>query len=581
MSWTSGLSAALHGPGKTVAGLGLFRHYTYARLRLDATAALVVWAVVVPQGLAYGELAGLASVAGLYTAMTGMLLYGLFGSSRYLNVGPESSVAIVVAAAIAPLSGGDPERAAALTAMLAALVGVYLVIGAVLRLGIITRLLSTPILIGYLAGSAVIILSSQLPKVFGIEVEGDEWWRRVWGVVSHLGDTNAWALTIGVGTIGVVLLIQRLTPQVPAYLVAVLVAIAMVSAANLAEANDVAVVGKIESGIPAPSLPDVSLDDSISLLSPAAAVALLVFAGSAATGAALAARDREDLNQTRELVGLAAANFGSGLFQGYPANGSDSRSFIVAESKARSQRVNVFCGLMIVITLFVLAPLFRNLPMATLGAIVLLSAAKLIDPGQFKRLWAVRKADWVLAIITTAGVLLVGVLEGLAIGVVLSLLEVMRRAVFPPSKVLGLVDDIPTYRDVESYQGAETAPGLLVYRFDAPLFFANAEVFRSQIGELVHNASEPVRVVVVSAEGINDLDVTGAETLERLADDLEAEGIRLVLARVRTSVRTTLRRLGLEEKIGPENFFLRVTDATSALGLSSQIEGGRVMEDIP
>jgi len=545
-----------------VPGIALFRDYSGSGLRLDMVAALSLWAVVIPQALAYGELAGVPAVAGLYTALGGMLLYGLFGSSRYLNVGPESSVAIVVAASIASLSNGDPSRAIELTAMLAILTAAFLVVGALVRLGFITRLFSTPILAAYLTGSAIIIIASQIPKIFGISVEGEEWWAKIAGVLTHLDGTNVWALGIGLATIVLVLVLQRFAKGLPAFLIAMAISTLIVALADLATAHDVAVVGHISRGIPIPSFPQVSFTDTIDLLVPAASVALLVFASSVATASALASRDKEDLSPTREFIGLAAAGVGAGLLQGFPANGSDSRSFIVADSGRGSQSVNIIGAVAVAVTLVALTPLFEDLPIAALGGVVLISAIKLIDVAGLHRLWRVRRSDFALAIVTFAGVLVVGVLAGIVVGVVVSLLETLRRGISPPTAVLGKVGPSFTYRDITNYEDAETVPGLVVYRFDAPLFFANAELFRDQIRDIVRSARRPVRRLVVSAEGITDMDVTGAEALGRVIEDLHDLNVHLVLARVRTSVRQTLRTLGLEEEIGLENFFLTVADAT-------------------
>jgi SulP family sulfate permease len=557
------MNSKISGLARFLPGLRVLDGYSRPRLRLDMIAALSVWAVVVPQGLAYGELAGIPAVAGLYTAMAGMLLYGLFGSSRYLNVGPESSVAIVVAASIGPLAGGDPELAIALTSMLAILVGGVLLLGALLRLGVVTRLLSAPILTGYLAGAAVIIAASQIPKLFGISPSGDEWWQQIGEVVTSLDASNGWSLGIGIGVIILLVALQRIVPRLPASLIAMAFATVIVAATDWANTNGVAVVGEVGRGIPVPGIPKAPLADVLSLLAPAGSVALLVFASSVATGSALASRDREDLDTTREFVGLAMAGVGAGLIQGFPANGSDSRSFIVANGEARSQSANMIGAVMVLVTVLLLTPLFRNLPIAALGAVVLVSAVSLVDIARFRSLRRVRTSDFVLSLVTLLGVLVFGVLAGIVIGVAVSLLETMRRAILPHTAVLGEVGGSPTFRDIENYEDAATVPGLIVYRFDAPLFFANADVFKRDIRELVAKARHPVRQVVVNAEGITDMDVTGAEALDRVIADLHDDGVRFTMARVRTSLRQTIEELGLEEKIGADNFFLRVADAAS------------------
>ncbi len=553
-------------------GIAMFDGYGVPRLRVDLVAALSLWAVVVPQALAYGELAGVPAVGGLYTALAGMLLYGFFGSSRYLNVGPESAAAIVIAASIGPLAGGDPTRAVQLTAMLAVLTAGFLLVGALMRLGAIKRLLSTPILSAYLTGSAIIIMASQVPKILGIPVEDGAWWRKLGHTVANLDQTNLWALGIGLGTIVLVVVLQRFAKALPAFLIALALATVIVAAGDLAADHAVAIVGVIPRGIPIPGIPRVSLRDTIDLLGPAVSVALLVFASSVATAQALAARDREDVDPTKEFLGLAAAGFGAGLLQGFPANASDSRSFIVADSGSKSQTINVFGAAAIAITLIALTPLFRDLPIAALAGVILVSASKLIDIAGFRRLWRIRRSDFVLSIVTFAGVLLFGVLPGIGVGVAVSLLETMRRAVLPHTAVLGQVAGTPTYRDVTHYDDAEVLRGLVVYRFDAPLFFANAEVFRHQIRELARHAKKPVRQVVVSAEGITDMDVTGGEMLGRLLEDLDEMGVRFTMARVRTSVRKTLRRLGLEEAIGPENIFMTVADAARSFDAAERVE---------
>ena len=555
-----------------VPGIAMFDGYGVPRLRVDLIAALSLWAVVVPQALAYGELAGVPAVGGLYTALAGMLLYGFFGSSRYLNVGPESAVAIVVAASIGPLAGGDPARAIQLTSMLAILTAGFLLVGALVRLGAIKRLLSTPILSAYLTGSAIIIMASQVPKILGIPVEGDEWWRKLGHTATNLDETNLWALWIGLGTIALVLILQRIAKFLPAFLIALAIATVIVAVGDLAADQGVAIVGVIPRGIPMPAIPWVSLRDTIDLLGPAVSVALLVFASSVATAQALAARDREDVDPTKEFIGLASAGFGAGLLQGFPANASESRSFIVAGSGSKSQTINVFGAVAVAITLVALTPLFRNLPIAALAGVILVSASKLIDIAGFRRLWRVRRSDFVLSTITFTGVLVLGVLPGIGVGVAVSLLETMRRAVLPHTAVLGKVAGTPTYRDVTHYEDADAVPGLIVYRFDAPLFFANAEVFRNQIRKLVERASHPVRQVIVSAEGITDMDVTGGEMLGRLLEDLRELGVRFTLARVRTSVRKTIRRLGLEQAIGPENIFMTVADAARSFDAAQPVE---------
>jgi sulfate permease, SulP family len=554
---STGVTALL---GRLLPGAAALRHYRLRWLRPDLLAGLAVWAILIPQGLAYGELAGLSPVTGLYTALGALLLYGLVGSSRYLHVGPESSVSIVTAAYVGGLVTGEPERAAALASLLALVTAGFLLVGAALRLGVIARLLSTPVLVGYLTGSAVVIAASQLSKVLAVPSSGERWWQRLGSVLAHLGDTNGYAVAVAAGSLLCVVVLMRWAPRVPAILVAISAATAVVGLAGWADV--LPVVGQVPAGVPAPSLPGVRSGDLVDLLGAGASVAVLVFASSMLTATALARRDRESVSARREFLGLAAASVGSGLLSGYPAGTSDSRSFVVADSRGRSQVANLAAAGLVAVTLLLLTPVFRYLPQAALGAVVLVAAVRMIDLVALHRLWGVRRSDFAMAAVTMGGVLAVGVLPGIGVGIAVSLLEVLRRALLPHTAVLGRVAGHQTWRGTEDDHGdLRRVPGLLVYRFDAPLFFANADVLRDQVVALVDGADPPVRTVVLNAEGMVDMDITGAETLGALLDDLDERGVRLVLARVRTSLRTTLRRLGVEDRIGPGNIHLSVRGA--------------------
>jgi SulP family sulfate permease len=546
---------------RVLPGAADLMQYRRSWLRPDLVAGLAVWAVLVPQGLAYGELAGLSPVTGLYTALGALLLYPLLGGSRYVHIGPESSVAIVTAAYIGGLVADAPERAESLASLLSLVVAGFLLLGALLRLSVAARLLSTPVLAGYLTGSAVVIAASQLGKVFAVPTPGEHWWQKVGEVAAALPVMNLRAVLIGVATLVVVVALLRWAPRVPGILLAIASATAIVAIAGWE--GRVPVIGDVPSGVPVPTLPQVTPGDVVDLLGAGASVAVLVFASSMLTAGALARRDRERVSGRREFLGLAAACAGSGLLQGFPANASESRSFMVADTGARSQMANLVAVTLTALTLVVLTPVFRFLPQAALGAVVLVAAARMVDVAALRRLWRVRRSDFVLAAVTAAGVLVVGVLPGIGVGVAVSLLEVLRRAVMPHTAVLGRVAGRATWRSADNHEGTRTVPGLLVYRFDAPLFFANADVLREQVLRLVDESDPPAREVVLDAEGIIDMDITGAEALDELLDALDDRGVRMVLARVRTSVRTTMRRLGLDERLGPDAFHFEIRDAAA------------------
>jgi len=541
--------------------VGLLQGYRRDSVRPDALAALGLWALLVPQALAYAQLAGMPPITGLYTALVAMLAYALFGTSRYVNMGPESSVAILVASSLAPLAQGDPARYVELAGMLAVIAGAILLAGFFLRLGVITRLLSSPILTGYLAGSAVVMALNQFPRLFGFDVDKEQYPYIVGGIVANIEQTNGWAVGIALGTMAVMIAVQLVNKRLPAGFIALALASVVVAAAGLQD--QVSVVGDVASGLPGLHVPSVGFRDVVALLIPAASVALLVFSGSVLTAEALAARDREDIDANREFVGLAVGNVAAGLFGGFPAAASDSRSFLVASAGARTQMAQFIGAGLVVLTLLFLTPVFRYVPDAALGGVVLVTAAKLFDVQAMRTLWRVRRADFALMTVTFLGVLAFGVLVGIVVGVIASLTEMVRRTIQPRTAVLGMVQGRGIWRDIR-HDGEETIPGLIVYRFDAPLFFGNADVLRREVLALVHEAEGQVQEVILNAQAITDLDTTGAQVLGRLVVDLREAGVRLALAGVRTPVREMLRRTGLEEQLGAENIHLEVAGAVRA-----------------
>ena len=553
---------ARQGIARWAPGVALLGSYDRRWLRPDGLAALSVWALLIPQGLAYAQLAGMPPVTGLYVGMIAMLAYGLFGTSRYLNIGPESSVAILIASSLVGMAAIGTDEYVARAATLALLVGVMLLIGFVLRLGVITRLLSSPVLTGYLAGSAIVMSINQLTKVFGFEVDKEQYPYIVGGILHDLGRTNVWALGVAAGTIIVMVAVQLISKRLPAGFIALTLATLVTSLADISE--KVSVVGTVKRGLPPIAMPVLTPRVVVPLLIPAASIALLVFSGAVLTGQALAARDREDLDANREFVGLGAGNVAVSFFGGFPATASESRSFMVATGGGRSQMVSFVGAILVGVTLLFLMPLFKDVPQAALGAVVLVTAARLLDTRAMRRLWDVRRTDFILMIVTFVGVILFGVLAGIVIGVIASLVEMVRRTLQPRTAVLGKVPGSPTWRDVRT-EGGETIPGLLVYRFDAPLFFGNADEFRNEIRALVAAGDPPVHDVLVNAEAITDLDTTGVDVVSRLLDDLGAEDVTLTFARVRSPVREMMRRTGLEEKIGADRFFLQVDEAVAAV----------------
>jgi SulP family sulfate permease len=533
--------------------------YQRGWLKRDALASLTLWALLVPQALAYSGLAGLPPAAGLYTGLLGMLGYAIFATTRALTVGPESTIAIIVASTITPIAGTDRDHYAALAALLAVLTGGFLFLGAAARAGFVTKFFSAPVLTGYLCGSGVVIALSQLSKVLGYSVQGS-YPTAIGGLVHEIQRTSLVAVLIGAGTIVTMLAMRRWLPGVPAALVSLALATIVVSIGGLNKRLQV--VGSFDTAPPWPSFGGIRLSEVNALIAPAISIAVFVFATTVLAANAIEKDHADLLDPNQEFRALGAANLAVGLVGGFPANSSSSRSFALAQAGARSQVANLFGCAAVGLSLLFLTPLFHNLPSAALAGVILVTAIGLIDIKGLRRLYQLRTADFVLAAITLAGVIITGPMGGIVVGIVASLMDVIRRTIMPRTAVLGRVPDQQgQWRDTSQSPEAATVPGVLVYRFEAPLFFGNADLFRHEVVQLVDTAIPPVHDVIVNAEGINDLDVTGAEAITALAKDLRDRDVRLSFARLRTPVRRLMQRVGQQGVLGEHIVYMRVEDA--------------------
>jgi SulP family sulfate permease len=524
-------------------------------------AALTVWALLIPQGLAYAQLGGLDPVYGLYAAIGALVGYALLGRVRELNAGPEATVALLSATVVAAIAGSDPARYVALMGGLALMVGVMLALAGLAGLGFITRYLSRPLLLGYVSGSAVVMIVSQLDSLIGIKlVAQDDTMAELVETVRRLPETDPTTLAVGLLVIAVVLVVRRVDRRLPAYLLAVLVAIGVSAALDLA-GRGVNVVGSIPAGLPPLGLPDLRAGDLANLALPAVAIAFLVFADSGVTGQVLMRRGgyREDAN--REFFGLAAANAGAALTGGFPVNGSQSRSFTAADVGVKSQVASLMVAGLVVVTLLFLTPLFAPLPKAALAGVIIVVAAGLFDPAAFRRLATLDRAEAGLAVAAATIVVVVGMLAGVIVVIVLSLLLVAQRAAAPRTTVLA---EGPAGRFRTSRDRGTSLAGTVVYRFDAPLFFANAQQFADEILALTEGREPPVRRVIVSAEAITGLDSTAEETLRDLLVQLDARGVLLVFARTKAPLRDALDRSGLLDIIGADHLYPTVRAAVDA-----------------
>jgi high affinity sulfate transporter 1 len=540
--------------------------YDRSYLPKDLVAALVLTTLLIPQGMAYAELAGLPPITGLYTSVLCLIGYALFGPSPVLVLGPDSSLGPMIAATLLPLlaANGDPERAVALASMLALFTGAIELLAGICRLGFVADLLSKPTQIGYMNGLALTILVGQLPKLFGFKTDADGFLKEVRAFVDGVfdGETVSQALTVGVVSLVIILGLRRVAPKVPGVLVAVVVSIAAVSVFSLVE-HGVSVVGTLPSGAPPLTVPSVNRSDLWTLFLGAIGIAVVSLADTISTASAFAARTGSEVDGNREMIGIGTANLAAGLFQGFSVSTSGSRTAVAEQSGAKTQVTGLFSAGLILLMLVFLPGLFRNLPQPTLAAIVIAASLSLADIPATRRLYEQRRVEFLLSMAAFAGVALLGVLPGIGIAIGLSIANVFRRSWRPYRAVLGRVPGLQGYHDLAEFPYAEQLPGCVLFRFDAPIFFANARTFREQIRELAA-ADPPPRWIVVAAEPITDVDTTAADMLEDLDEALNARGINLVFAEMKLPVREKIIRYGLTRTIDPAHFYPTTGSAVRA-----------------
>ena len=535
-------------------------------LTKDIVAGVVLTTLLVPQGMAYAELAGLPPITGLYTSITCLLGYAAFGPSRILVLGPDSSLGPMIAATVLPLvmAKGNAEQAVELASLLALMVAAIMIVAAVAKLGFIADLISKPTMIGYLNGLALTILVGQLPKLFGFKVEGEGLIAEFTGFVKGLahGEAVAAAAAVGIAGIAVILVLQRWLPKVPAVLVMVVAAIAATTVFSLAD-HGVSLVGVLPKGFPPLTIPHVRLSDLGLLFAGALGISLVSLADTISTASAFAARTGQEINGNQEMIGIGAANLAAGLFQGFPVSTSGSRTAVAERSGAKTQFTGVTGAILIILMIVLVPGLFRNLPNPALAAVVITASLSLADIPGTVRLWRQRRAECLLSIAAFLGVALLGVLPGIAIAVGLSILNVFRRAWWPYDTELGRVAGLEGYHDTHLHPQAQHLPGLVIYRFDAPLFFANATTFRDEVRRMAR-ADPPPSWILIAAEPVTDVDTTASDVLEDLDEALNAQGISLVFAELKDPVREKIERYGLTRTIDPRHFFPTIEAAVAA-----------------
>jgi high affinity sulfate transporter 1 len=554
-----------------VPGLRMLRSYQRGWLTNDVVAGLVLTTLLVPQGMAYAELAGLPAITGLYTSVLCLIGYAVFGPSRVLVLGPDSSLGPMIAASVVPLlaANGDPARAVALASALALLVGGIAAVGALARLGFVADLLSLPTMIGYMNGLALTILIGQLPKLFGFSVDADGLINEARAFADGLrnGETVGAALAVGVVALLLMEGLQRFSPRLPGVLIAVAVSIALANGLDL-EQHGVSVVGSLPQGFPPFTIPDIRLSDVPPLTLAAFGIVLVSLADTIATASAFAGRRGEDVDGNQEMLAVGAANIAAGLFQGFPVSTSGSRTAVATSAGSRSQMTGIVGAVAIVAMLVAVPGLLRDLPQATLGAVVISASLTLADIPGTLRLWRQSHPEFAVSIAAFLGVAILGVLPGIVVAVALSVANVFRRSWWPYQTELGRVAGIPGYHDVRSYPDAELVPDVVIFRFDAPLFFANAHTFRDQIVRLASAAPRP-QWIIVAAEPITDVDPTAADVLESVDKRINDLGVALVFAELKDPVRRKLERYELTKTIDPRHFFPTVEAAVAAFHAQS------------
>ena len=557
---------AAPGLARWIPGLELVRRYRRQWLLRDVLAGLALTALLVPQGMAYAELAGLPAVTGLYTSVLALLAYAVFGPSRIMVVGPDSALGPMIAAAILPLvaADGDPSRAIALASMLALLMGAYCIVAGIARVGTLAELFSGPMRVGYLNGLAIVVLVSQLPKLFGFSTTANGLRAELSAFVRGVseGKTVPASLIIGLASLVTILVLRLWLPRVPGVFLAVVGATVLVGVFDLS-AHGVAVLGVIPSGIPKPSIPRIGLHDVGTLALAALGMAFVTLADTSALSRSLAAKRGANVDQNQELVALGTANLSAGLFQGFPVSASTGRTVTASSSGSLTQMTGVIGALCILVLLSFTNGLLRNLPNAALAAIVIAAAVTLFDFETLRRLWKVRKSELLLSLAALLGVAIFGVLPGIAIAVALSVADFVRHAWRPHTAILGRIPGRKGYHDIERHPDAAQIPGLVIYRFDAPMFFANADFFVDGVKKAIGTRPEPIIWIVLAAEPITDIDTSAAEALDRLLDDLEVESVQLVMAELKGPVKDRLRSYGIYDRLGDDRFFATVGSAVN------------------
>jgi high affinity sulfate transporter 1 len=551
------------GLARHVPGLALISHFQRSWIRPDVVAGLILAAILVPQGMAYAELAGLPAVTGLYTTVACLVGYAIMGPSRILVLGPDSAVSPLILAATLPLIGasGDPATAIALAGMLALLVGAIEIGLGVAKLGFVADLLSKEVQVGYMNGLGITIIVSQLPKLCGFSTDAEGFFAQISAFLSHLDETNPITLALGLSTLLVLLVLPHVSKKLPAILVAI-VGATVVSAAFDLSAHGVKTVGSLPQGLPTPALPWTQLSDLGPLLIAAVGIVIVSLTDTIATSTSFAARRGDEVSPDQEMIGVGTANIAAGLFQGFAVSSSASRTAVAEQSKAKSQLTGLVGAAVVVLLLVFFNSLLADLPQTVLAAVIMAAAYALIDMPILRRYWSIRRSALVLSVLASVSVILLGVINGIVVAIGLSILLFFRRNWWPHGEVLGQTPS-GIWHSVRDREEARQEPGIVVFRWEAPLFFANVGIFRGQVRTLARGAD--VGWIVLQCEAVTDIDVTAADMLEQLSAELRAQGVRLKFVEMRARLREQMRKYPFFLELEGEHLHNSIDAAVTAI----------------
>lgn len=559
-------------PGEWIPLLRDLRHYRREWLARDAIAGLSVAAVQVPTAIAYATLAGFPPEVGLYASMLPVLVYALFGSSRQPVIGPDAATCAMIAALLLPMAGGDLTHYLKLSAALAITAGFLMVVGGMTRMGFIVNFFARPILIGFLSGIALSIIAGQLGKLLGIAVVHRDFGPSLLELAGRLGEIDLLSLAVGLATLALLIMIRRQAPRAPAALIALLVAGVAVFLLEL-DRHSVKLVGEVPSGLPGFAVPGLGYEGAQGIFMNAVGLVIVTFTSGMLTARSFAARNGYAINADQEMRAIGLANMASGFFGGFAVTGADSRTAVNDDSGGKTQLVSVIAAAATAgVALFLSMPL-GHLPIPALAAVLIFSAWGLLDVAGVRRLWVIDRFEFSLSLLTTVGVLVIGVLPGVVIAISLALIEVLIKIYRPGETLLGIVPGMEGYNDLSLSPDARPVPGMIIYRFDAPLLFFNADYFKARVLSLVDGATPRPRWLILNAEAVSQLDSTGAQAFDDLLGEMQARGVQLAVARPKVYMRKYGKPMGLGEKIGQDNIFWSVHAAVNAI-LKREAEAG-------